>query len=179
MQYLRTATALFAVSAMSALAETVEYTWVGGTDGSWRSAASFSPNGNPGEEDDVLLPQNVVVKLNAADDAEWEAFNRIRRIRPDDYCTLEVDLGAKDREMQCAFTFQAHEGRNRGKLVKKGSGALWLMSARSEFRASNGIHQDYYANFDVVEGALKFPQDATVGTGVKIGDVCISNNAAF
>ena len=179
MQYLRTATALFAVSAMSALAETVEYTWVGGTDGSWRSAASFSPNGNPGEEDDVLLPQNVVVKLNAADDAEWEAFNRIRRIRPDDYCTLEVDLGAKDREMQCAFTFQAHEGRNRGKLVKKGSGALWLMSERPEFRASNGIHQDYYANFDVVEGALKFPQDATGGTDVKIGDVCISNNAAF
>ena len=179
MQYLRTATALFAVSAMSALAETVEYTWVGGTDGSWRSAASFSPNGNPGEEDDVLLPQNVVVKLNAADDAEWEAFNRIRRIRPDDYCTLEVDLGAKDREMQCAFTFQAHEGRNRGKLIKKGSGALWLMSERSEFKASNGIHQDYYANFDVVEGALKFPQDATGGTDVKIGDVCISNNAAF
>ena len=179
MQYLRTATALFAVSAMSALAETVEYTWVGGTDGSWRSAASFSPNGNPGEEDDVLLPQNVVVKLNAADDAEWEAFNRIRRIRPNDYCTLEVDLGTKDREMQCAFTFQAHEGRNRGKFVKKGSGALWLMSARSEFKASNGIHQDYYANFDVVEGALKFPQDATGGTDVKIGDVCISNNAAF
>ena len=179
MQYLRTATALFAVSVMSAMAETVEYTWIGGENGSWTSPKSFSPEGNPGEEDDVLLPQNVVVKLNAKDDAEWAAFNRIRRIRPNDYCTLEVDLGAKDREMLCAFTYQAHEGRNRGKLIKKGSGALLLMSARPKFKASSGIHQDYYANFDVVEGALKLPQDAMAGESVKLGNICISNNASF
>ena len=179
MQYLRTATALFAVSVMSAMAETVEYTWIGGENGSWTSPKSFSPEGNPGAEDDVLLPQNVVVKLNAKDDAEWAAFNKIRRIRPNDDCFIEVDIGENDREMQCAFTFQAHEGRNRGKLIKKGTGALWLMSARPEFKASNGIHQDYYANFDVVEGALKLPQDAKGGTDVKLGDVCISNNAAF
>ena len=174
-----TSAAALVFAAFSAFAETVTYNWVGGETGSWADSKSFSPEGNPGAEDDVLLPQNVVVKLNAADDAEWAAFNKIRRIRPNDYCTLEVDLGTKDREMHCAFTYQAHEGRNRGKFIKKGSGALWLMSARPEFRASNGIHQDYYANFDVVEGALKFPQNATGGMDVKIGDVCISNNAAF
>jgi len=166
-------------AAFSAFAETVTYSWIGGESGSWADSKSFSPEGNPGAEDDVLLPKNVVVKLNAKDDAEWEAFNRIRRVRADDDCFLEVDIGENDREMQCAFTFQAHEGRNRGKLIKKGAGSLWLMSARSEFKSSNGIHQDYYANFDVVEGALKLPQDAVGGTDVKIGNVCISNNAAF
>ncbi|MBR6588155.1 MAG: autotransporter-associated beta strand repeat-containing protein [Kiritimatiellae bacterium] len=174
-----TSAAAFMFVAFSAFAETVTYNWVGGENGSWADSKSFSPEGNPGAEDDVLLPKNVVVKLNAKDDAEWEAFNRIRRVRADDDCFLEVDIGENDREMQCAFTFQAHEGRNRGKLIKKGTGSLWLMSARPEFKSSNGIHQDYYANFDVVEGALKFPQDAVGGTDVKIGNVCISNNAAF
>ncbi len=174
-----TSAAAFMFVAFSAFAETVTYNWVGGENGSWADSKSFSPEGNPGAEDDVLLPQNVVVKLNAKDDAEWEAFNRIRRVRADDDCFLEVDIGENDREMQCAFTFQAHEGRNRGKLIKKGTGSLWLMSERPEFKSSNGIHQDYYANFDVVEGALKFPQDAVGGTDVKIGNVCISNNAAF
>ena len=174
-----TSAAALVFAAFSAFAETVTYNWVGGETGSWADSKSFSPEGNPGAEDDVLLPKNVVVKLNAKDDAEWEAFNRIRRVRADDDCFLEVDIGENDREMQCAFTFQAHEGRNRGKLIKKGTGSLWLMSARPEFKSSNGIHQDYYANFDVVQGALKFPQNAVDGMDVKIGDVCISNNAAF
>ena len=174
-----TSAAAFMFVAFSAFAETVTYNWVGGENGSWADSKSFSPEGNPGAEDDVLLPKNVVVKLNAKDDAEWEAFNSIRRIRADDDCFLEVDIGENDREMQCAFTFQAHEGRNRGKLIKKGTGSLWLMSARSEFKNSDNYQNDYYANFDIVEGSLGLPQDAVAGTGAKLGDIAISNSAAF
>jgi hypothetical protein len=54
--------ALFVI--LTVAADAAEYKWIGGENGSWQSDKSFEPNGNPGGEDDVLLPANVVVKLN-------------------------------------------------------------------------------------------------------------------
>ena len=158
-----------------ALAET--YTWIGGRNGSWQSPKNFSPEGNPGAMDEVLLPIGTTC-LDATDDGELAAANAIKRIRPNDNCTLEVDVGDRDCTLLFAFTYQAQGGRNRGKLIKKGSGALLLGSARDEF-LSNSIRYDYYSDYDIVAGAVKLPQDATAGIAAKLGNVAISNNATL
>ena len=168
--------ALFVIFVASAQAE--EFKWIGGEKGSWNSEKSFEPNGVPDGDDDVLLPANLVVKLNAADDTEWEAFNKIRRVRAADNCFLEVDVGDKNREMETAFTYQAQAGRNQGKLIKKGSGALWLKSMRDIYK-DGSMYYDYYANYDIVEGSVGFNQEGITGISVKVGDLAISNNATF
>lgn len=159
----------------SVAAET--YNWIGGVNGQWKSSKSFFPEGNPGAEDEVLLPIGIT-KLDATDDDELAAVNVIRRIRANDNCVFEVDVGDRDVTLNCAFTYQAQDGRNRGKLVKKGTGSLMLSSARADYLL-NAIRYDYYSDFDIVAGALKLPQDAAAGVAMKLGNVAISNNAAL
>ena len=155
-----------------------QYEWVGGENGSWASDESFSPRGTPGADDEVLLPTGTT-RLDASDDDEFAAANAIKRIRPNDNCILEIDVGNKDRTLSFAFTCQAQDGRNRGKMIKKGSGSLTLDSTRDDYLYKSSTRYDYYSDFDIVEGALKLPQDGTAGISVKLGNVAISNNATF
>ncbi len=154
------------------------YEWVGGANGSWASSDSYSPKGTPGAGDEVVLPTGTT-RLDASDDDEFAAANAIKRIRPDDGCVLEIDVGSKDRTLSFAFTYQAQDGRNRGKMIKKGNGSLTLGSTRDDYLYKSSTRYDYYSNFDIVEGALKLPQDGTAGISVRLGNVAISNNATF
>ena len=167
---------LLLAASMAVCAE--QYEWVGGENGSWASDESFSPKGTPGADDEVLLPTGTT-RLDASDDGEFAAANAIKRIRPNDNCILEIDVGNKDRTLSFAFTYQAQDGRNRGKMIKKGNGSLALGSTRDDFLYKSSTRYDYYSDFDVVEGALKLPQDGTAGISVKLGNVAISNNATF
>ena len=171
-------TCVFAVVAISGSVFAETYTWIGGANGSWQSPDSFSPRGTPGTADEVLLPTGTTY-LDASDDDEFAAANAVKRIRPDDDCILEIDVGNKDRTLAFAFTYQAQNGRNRGKLIKKGSGSLMLGSAREDYLYKSNTRYDYYSDFDIVEGTLKLPQDGTAGISVKLGNVAISNNATF
>ena len=176
---------LVAFVASSLLAQT--YTWVGGETGSWNDAASFEPNGKPGAADTVVLPVSTV-KLNAFDDDEWAAVNAIGRIQPsvdsnnaDISSILVVDVGDKDRDCNFAFTYKANGGRNAGRMVKKGSGALNFKSKRDEYRIVSESAQrfDYYANYDIVEGTIALSQEIDESTQYMLGDVAISNNATL
>ena len=170
-------TCVFAIVATSGSVFAESYTWVGGANGSWQSPDSFSPRGTPGAADEVLLPTGTTY-LDASDDGEFAAVNAVKRIRPNDNCILEIDVGNKDRTLECAFTYQAQDGRNRGKLIKKGLGSLTLGSTRDDYYKSS-TRYDYYSNFDIVEGALKLPQDGTTGISARLGNIAISNNATF
>ena len=154
------------------------YAWVGGANGSWASSDSYSPKGTPGADDEVVLPTGTTC-LDASDDDEFAAANAIKRIIPNDNCILEIDVGNKDRTLSFAFTYQAQDGRNRGKMIKKGSGSLTLGSTRDDYLYKSSIRYDYYSNFDIVEGALKLPQDGTSGISARLGNVAISNNATL
>ena len=167
---------LLIIASMAVCAES--YEWVGGENGSWASDESFSPKGTPGADDEVLLPTGTT-RLDASDDGEFAAANAIKRIRPNDNCILEIDVGNKDRTLSFAFTYQAQDGRNRGKMIKKGSGSLALGSTRDDYLYKSSTRYDYYSDFDIVEGTLKLPQDGTAGISVKLGNVAISNNATF
>ena len=179
--------ALSGILALTATAAAETYKWVGGENGSWASAESFEPKGNPGAEDTVVLPVSTVA-LNASDDAQWAAANAIGRIQPDVDSgnadigsVLIVDVGEKDRDCNFAFTYKANAGRNAGKMIKKGSGALNLKSMRQAYcvAGSPASRYDYYANYDIVEGTLSLAQEITVGTQYYLGNVAISNNATL
>ena len=164
--------ALSGILALTATAAAETYKWVGGENGSWASAESFEPKGNPGAEDTVVLPVSTVA-LNASDDAQWAAANAIGRIQPDVDSgnadigsVLIVDVGEKDRDCNFAFTYKANGGRNAGRMVKKGSGALNFKSKRDEYRIVSESAQrfDYYANYDIVEGTIALSQEIDEST---------------
>jgi hypothetical protein len=94
--------ALFVI--LTVAADAAEYKWIGGENGSWQSDKSFEPNGNPGGEDDVLLPANVVVKLNETSLEKicnkLESINYIEKVIPSDlnHKSDYITLGLKFNE---------------------------------------------------------------------------------
>ena len=179
--------AIFLGLAFVASSDAETYKWIGGENGSWASVSSFEPAGKPGANDMVVLPVSTV-ELDASDDAEWAAVNAIGRIQPsvdsnnaDISSVFVVDVGNKDRDCNFAFTYKANGGRNAGKMVKKGSGVLNFKSMRDEYRIVSDSAQrfDYYANYDIVEGALALSQEIDESTQYMLGDVAISNNATL
>ena len=155
--------ALSGILALTATAAAETYKWVGGENGSWASAESFEPKGNPGAEDTVVLPVSTVA-LNASDDAQWAAANAIGRIQPDVDSgnadigsVLIVDVGEKDRDCNFAFTYKANAGRNAGKMIKKlagfigGGGGGKADMAQAGGRDPEGIEEAFSAAKDLMK----------------------------
>ena len=167
--------ALMAGSFLQVFADS--YEWVGGANGSWTAPASFSPNGTPGAEDTVTLPDGVT-QLDASDAQELAAVNAIGRIVPSTGSVFRVDVPSGDAALYCAFTRSANAGEAAGTLRKVGAGTLTLTSKRSEY-VEKSINYDYYAGIEVAEGTLMLPQSTSGGDAYRLGVLTVSNNATF
>ena len=121
----------------------------------------------PGLEDDVVLPTNNTVSIDASS-ASFTTLSGVNRVRPNVNAVLEIMVADGDtKTFNAPINFNGHNvnwvndsiGTPLGKIVKKGAGTLILGSSGKY--VYNGYNQDYETAIDLQQGTLMLPQSAT------------------
>lgn len=159
-----------------------EYVFLpGATDFSLGSSYQGSPATPPGSNDDILLPANTTIAIDAST-ASFAAFANCRRVIPQMGSVVTITVVEEDKaEMSAAFSSYGREGGGYkiGEIVKKGGGELWL--AADGLVVQDGAAADYYdywTALTVEAGTLYMPQYCT-GNQIYYGWVTVSENATL
>lgn len=155
---------------MSLAAHAVDRTWGGGK---WTDPDNYDPAGEPEEGDNLIIPDNVTVKLVSTDAASWEIANRFNYIKPQTATSFfEVDVPSGEASLKCGVSYNASDwlSNDKGGLVKKGGGTLQLMKT---------AQRAYYTSITVDEGVLRAPSNIENYSSIQYDKLHVAANAVF
>ena len=134
------------------------------------SAGTLSPTTLPGATDQIILPDNTTFVI-AGGDANFNVLSGVKRIRPRANSVLEFTIAdGSTNTLNAAVNWDADSKmwnvesgadmiHHRGKIVKKGGGTL-ILAASGSMKYGITANQDYFTAIDLLQGTLKFPQNA-------------------
>ena len=159
-----------------------EYVFLSGaTDFSLGSSYQGSPATPPGSDDDILLPANTTIAIDAST-ASFATFANCRRVIPQTGSVVEITVAEENTaEMPAAFSSYGREDGDykSGEIVKKGAGELWLAADGTVVQdGDSNEHYDYWAALTVDAGTLYMPQYCT-GNQIYYGWVTVAENATL
>ena len=147
-----------------------DYRWTNAVgDGDWTNPQNFEaggvvPSRVPDSSDTVTISDDTTVSLSydVADEVKMrscEVFGGVARIIPEgDASVVDITVPGNQRlVLACAIVNSA--SALRGLLIKRGEGELDL-SSYGKVKVSSDFY-DYYTNFEILDGVLKFPQDVS------------------
>ncbi|MBO5941414.1 MAG: hypothetical protein J6R18_09505 [Kiritimatiellae bacterium] len=157
---------LFSI-ALVAVLPAKEFIWNGGENGYWSDPESYMDGVEggelPGKDDEVWIPANTTVKIDVQNKVSFDIFSNVLRIRPAEdssVIVLDVPQGVTS-VVNCAINKDSWIGANTGKFIKRGKGAVALMSSARFRKGDNNNGRDNYVNYDIEEGTLILPQYVT------------------
>ena len=155
---------------MSLAAHAVDRTWGGGK---WTDPGNYDPAGEPEEGDNLIIPDNVTVKLVSTDAESWEIANRFNYIKPQTATSFfEVDVPSGEASLKCGVSYNANDWHSwdKGGLVKKGGGTLQLMKT---------AQKAYFTSITVDEGVLRAPTNIENYSSILYDKLHVAANAVF
>ena len=151
----------------------------------WTAGNSYEGGVAPVAGDNVLIPADTCVTLDASDSDSWSLVESLARIIPladTSVLTVNVASAAKLTTPFAIDTSSADFGDYRhaysglGEFVKAGTGNLEIGGATSRFLCS-GRRMEYNTRLTVREGTLTLPQNVTTGASLCYGPTTIEAGA--
>ena len=159
-----------------------EYTWVGNASSSWTNSVSYTlggvtPSDPPPADATVILPANARATI---DDDSIGYVASLRRLQVVSGAEITIDLTVSNAVLGCAIVGTSTSSPY-GRVVKTGSRNLTLASVGRVVNSKGTDYYDYFTSFEVREGGVVFPQDASglSGKNENTGTLAVSNNAVI
>ena len=151
-----------------------------GTTFDWSVKESYknAPR-DPAAGDTVVIPDNMVAKLDSTDTTSWDLVSSLKCVTPSDGASFSVLVASGSATLGCAISwYPSLASSSHGKLVKLGAGDLVLARADDSFLTGPGpsynassIYYNYRVNFDIQGGAVKLPTGEEKLPAYYLGDV--------